>query len=183
VAQTLLLSERGPLLAYINRHLPAELAASADPQDVLQDTYFEAFRRIGQFRADDATSVYRWLVTIARNRIAELLRARRTAKRGGGGASVGQGSDSLVALLEELVVYRRTPSRSAAAHEFLVAVERALGRLDDDYRQAVSLRYLDGLTPGEIARKMGRTERAVHMLCSRGLKAVRMDLRSASLFL
>jgi RNA polymerase sigma-70 factor (ECF subfamily) len=174
--------ERDKVLGFIKWHLPAELAGWFEPQDILQDTYFEAFRRTGQFVPTDSTSAYRWLATIARHRIAELLRMKRATKRGGGTGSAAQG-DSVVEVLSEIAAHRQTPSRSAARHEFMRAVEQAIARLPEDMGRAISLRYIDGLSPGEIAQRIDRTERAVHMLCNRALKAVRRDLRSASLFL
>jgi RNA polymerase sigma factor (sigma-70 family) len=191
--QVLLHAERGKLLSYIKRHLPSELAGWFEPQDILQDTYFEAFRRIGQFTPTESSSAFRWLVTIARHRIAELMRMKRTAKRGGGRSRVAERSathrpsagesDSVVALLSDLAVHRKTPSRSAAGHEFMRALEQAMARLPADLGRALRLRYIEGMSPGEIAVRMGRSERAVHMLCNRALKAVRLELRSASLFL
>ena len=75
-AQMLLFSEQPRVLAYIS-HLPASVAALIQPVDVLQDVYIEAFRRIGSFTRHDETSVYRWLITIARAQIAMLLRRHR----------------------------------------------------------------------------------------------------------
>jgi RNA polymerase sigma-70 factor (ECF subfamily) len=178
----MLFAERARLLAYVKRHLPLELQAWVDPNDVLQDTYFEAFRRLAQFKATDENSAYRWLVTIARHRIIELLRTRRTARRGGLDGQAAQG-DSVVAMLAELASHRRTPSRSAARHEFMAALEQSLNRLPPDLGQALSLRYLQGLSCAEIGEKMGRTERAVHMLCNRALKVVRRELRSVSMYM
>jgi len=40
----------------------------------------------------------------------------------------------------------------------------------------VVLRHLVGLTPGEIAERMGRTEASVHGLHHRGRKAMRREL-------
>jgi RNA polymerase sigma-70 factor (ECF subfamily) len=181
----LFFSEQPRVLAYIERHLPAAVAALFQPVDVLQDVYVEAFRRIGSFTQHDETSVYRWLITIARAQIAMLLRRHRAKKRGGaaGTLNVSQASDSLVLLLEDLAVTRHTPSRSAAGHELHAALESALARLGDGYAQAIRLRYMDGLTAPEVAERMGRTVAAVHMLCQRGLQAVRRDLRSASLYI
>lgn len=181
-SELLLFAERARLATYVKRHLPVELQPWVDPNDVLQDTYFEAFRRLAQFRATDEHAAYRWLVTIARHRIVELLRTRRTARRGGGAGHVPQG-DSVVAMLAELASHRRTPSRSAARHEFMAALEQSLGRLPPEFGQALSLRYLQGLSCAEIAQQMGRTERAVHMLCNRALKLVRRELRSVSMYM
>jgi RNA polymerase sigma-70 factor, ECF subfamily len=181
-SELVLYAERARLLAYVKRHLPVELQAWVDPNDVLQDTYFEAFRRLAHFQATDEAAAYRWLVTIARHRISELLRTRRTARRGGGLGHVAQG-DSVVAALAELASHLRTPSRSAARHEFIHALEQSLTRLPPDLAQALKLRHIHGLSCAEIAEKMGRTERAVHMLVNRALKSVRRELRSVSMYM
>ena len=183
-AQMLLFSEQPRLLAYIERHLPEAVAAVIQPVDVLQDVYIDAFRRLGSFVRHDETSVYRWLVTIARAHIAMLLRRQRAKKRGGGDTvNVSQATDSLVLMLEELAVTRHTPSRSAARHEVMALLEGALDRLGGRHAEAIRLRYVDGLTAAEAAAKMACTVAAVHMLCQRGLEAVRRDLRSASQFI
>jgi RNA polymerase sigma factor (sigma-70 family) len=183
-AQMLLFSEQPRLLAYIERHLPGAVAAVIQPTDVLQDVYIDAFRRLGSFVRHDETSVYRWLVTIARAQIAMLLRRQRAVKRGRGDTvNVSQATDSLVLMLEDLAVTRHTPSRSAASHEVMAVLEQALDRLGGGHAEAIRLRYVDGLTAPEVAARMGRTVAAVHMLCQRGLQAVRRDLRSASQFI
>ena len=89
----------------------------------------------------------------------------------------------VVAMLCELAAHEKTPSRSASGHEFMAALEKSLGRLPEDLRTAVTLRYIQGMSPTEIAGKMDRTERAVHQLCYRGVQMVRRELRSASMFI
>jgi RNA polymerase sigma-70 factor (ECF subfamily) len=180
--QVLLLAERGRLLAYIHRHFPAGLLPMIEPADVLHDTYFEAVRRIDSFSPTDETSTFRLLVTIARRRIAQLLRISGRAKHGGKSRRVAQ-SDSIVAMLGDLATHEKTPSRTASGHEFMAALEQSLGRLPEDLRTAVTLRYIQGMSPTEIAGKMDRTERAVHQLCYRGVQMVRRELRSASMFI
>jgi RNA polymerase sigma-70 factor (ECF subfamily) len=182
VLQTLLIAERARVLAYIKKHFPPDLSPLDEPLDVLHDTYFEAVRRIGSFKPTDETSIFRLLVTIARRRIAQLLRLRGRVKHGGRSRRIVQ-TDSIVTMLSELAVHQQTPSRSAVRNEFLSALATSLERLPNDVRTAVTLRHIDGLSPKEIAQRMDRTERAVHQLCYRGVQMVRRELRSASMFL
>ena len=181
VLQMLLLAERGRLLAYIHKHFPVGLSPLVEPADVLHDTYFEAVRRLESFVPVDGTSTFRLLVTIARRRLAQLLRVKGRTKNGGKSKRVAQ-TDSLVGMLTDLAVHYRTPSRSAANHELMAALDRSLRGLPADLRTAVSLRYVDGLSPSEIAERMGRSERAVHQLCYRGVQQMRRQLRSVSMF-
>jgi RNA polymerase sigma-70 factor (ECF subfamily) len=155
---------------------------------VLQDTYFEAFRRLADFRTEGTDSAYRWLVTIARNRVIDLVRMKRAMKRGGeGGRNVLQdaafGDDSVVAMLAELAVYQRTPSRSAVAHELLGAIEAAVERLPGTYREVIRLRYLEGLSIEQTSQRTGRSPGAIKQLCHRAYKLLRVQIRSASLYL
>jgi RNA polymerase sigma-70 factor (ECF subfamily) len=48
-----------------------------------------------------------------------------------------------------------------------------LGELDDAHRDAVSMRFLDGLSPKEIAEITGESENAVSVRIHRGVKKLR----------
>jgi RNA polymerase sigma-70 factor (ECF subfamily) len=55
-------------------------------------------------------------------------------------------------------------------------LEQALRTLPDDQRDVVLLRHLVGLSPGEIATQMGRTEASIHGLHHRARHALREEL-------
>jgi RNA polymerase sigma-70 factor (ECF subfamily) len=177
----LLESNAQRLWRYVDKQLPQALKQSIDPSDIVQDTFYEACRLIAGFALRGEDCFFRWLATIARHRIIDILRAHKT-RRVEGAQSLAEEEGDVVALLQRLGQYRRTPSRSAAAHEFMIAVEAAIGRLPEDHRCAVTLRHLEGLSADETARRMDRSTEAVYWMCSRGLKALRTDLRSASYF-
>jgi len=163
------------LEAYVRRHLPSDVARVADVGDVVQDTYFEAWRRFGQFDAADGSSAGRWLATIARHRIVDLVRHHRAAKRGGGGGetaagAAGRGESELTRMLQDLAVYERTPSQSAISHERRAALQRAMDDLRPAYQLVIRMRYLEGLPVREAAERLGRSEHAVHMLCNRAMR-------------
>lgn len=76
------------------------------------------------------------------------------------------GDDELAA------VYRTTlfdPSRPAILKEEIVALERAFDQLPEDYRQALTLYRIVGLSTAEIAQQCGRTEAATKMLLHRAM--------------
>jgi len=50
---------------------------------------------------------------------------------------------------------------------------KALQELPDLYREAVSLRYVEGLSPSEIAEMLGESENVVSVRVHRGLKKLR----------
>jgi RNA polymerase sigma-70 factor (ECF subfamily) len=179
--ETLLQSQHERLLGYARKHLHSDLASAIDPADVVQDTFLEACRLFGGFRDEGSDCLFRWLVTITRNKIA-LLHRRHAILHPKAGLDAEAASERVGRILEELAVYRRTPSKSAAAHELMRALEQSLERLPGNYREVVTLRHLDGLSVADTAARMSRTPEAVYRLCFRALEALRNDLESASIY-
>ena len=71
----------------------------------------------------------------------------------------------------------RTPSRLLAQQE---AVERLLGRLSalpEDYRQAILMAKIEGLSTAEMAARLGKSREAVALLVYRAVKRFR-ELRA-----
>lgn len=184
--QCLLIDNRPFLVGYAEKHLPRCLKGQIDAQDLVQDAAMEALRQMESFPATDMRSALLWLVQLCRGRIARLTRMHRAARRGGGRSAMNwpaEGEDSVVMLLADLAIYERTPSRSAAAHELWDVVRQSLLKLPEDYRRAIRLRYMQGLSAAQTAEQMGRTAGAIQMLLSRAIKALRTEMRTASLYL
>jgi RNA polymerase sigma-70 factor (ECF subfamily) len=57
-------------------------------------------------------------------------------------------------------------------------VGEALAALPADQRTVVVLRHVVGLSPGEIAKRMGRSEHSIHGLHHRGRRALQVSLRA-----
>jgi RNA polymerase sigma-70 factor (ECF subfamily) len=181
----LLLSAYPRLAARIDKKLPRSIRSLIAAEDILQETFAEAFRGIRAFRPSGKDALYRWLVTIADHRVLDAVRAHKAAKRGGGrtARAPAQGATSLGALIEMLGAPQPTPSRAAGGNEAAAALQVALAGLHPEYRDALTLRYLHGLPVAEVAVKMGKTESAVHKLCSRGLQRLRESMGEASSYL
>ncbi len=178
--EALLLANHHRLEERMRKRISSAYAGRIGVEDVLQETYTAAFRSIGSFTPDSSDAFYRWLVSLAEHRLQDMIKGLNAAKRGGGRKVLQQGvdpqADSVVHLLELAAAHVHTPSRSAAGHEAVEAVRSAFGQLSPDYEQALRMRYLEGLPVKDIAVRMERTERAVHMLCNRGLKQMQSIL-------
>src|SRR3954469_26038471 len=77
----LLVGHRAELLGYVQRHLPPDLRATHDAEDVVQDVWIKAYREIAAFHPDGERAFYRWLATIARHHLIDLARRRAARKR------------------------------------------------------------------------------------------------------
>lgn len=88
-----------------------------------------------------------------------------------------------MALFHNLAGPTKTPSRLVARSEAIVAVNHALANLPKHYHEAIQLVHIEGRSARDAGERMGRTERAIHGLCRRGLKLLEKELQSASRFL
>ncbi len=181
--ERLLLAHSERLCKRIAGKLPVRLRSVVSEEDVLQQTFIDAFRGIARFEPREGTAFYHWLAAIADNRLRDAVKAQTTAKRGG--EAEIQGSNALlVDLIEDLVAtLARTPSQSAAAHEAEQAIRVGLASLKDDYRRVIELRYVQGLPVAETAERLQKTPDAVRNLCRRGLAELHAVLGQSSRFL
>jgi RNA polymerase sigma-70 factor (ECF subfamily) len=68
-------------------------------------------------------------------------------------------------------------AETAANREAFGAAWEAVGRLPEDRRRVILLRFVDEMSTAEIAATFGRSEGAVRVLLHRALRAVAADLR------
>ncbi|MFH0981736.1 MAG: sigma-70 family RNA polymerase sigma factor [Planctomycetota bacterium] len=185
--KSLLVEAHQSLCERLASRVPATLRRTVAVEDIVQETHIEVFRRIHAFLPREANSFDRWVFAIALSRLRNAVKRERALRRGGGRvactASAEQIEESTLALLDTIVGPSHTPSRSAARAELVRAVQQALTELPEQYRQALWLVHIEGHPVKVAAENMGRTERAVHGLCRRGIALLRVRLKSASRFL
>lgn len=188
VALKVLLTEIQPqLAAYVKRKMPAFLTPIMDVDDLLVQAQAEVFRGISTFEPQGRDAFYRWVATIALNRLRNAIKRHRTAKRGGDWQRVSPVSNKLtestLGLWDLVADSGPTPSRVVAKGEAVDAVHAALADLPEHYRQAIWLVHIEGRPVKKVALEMGRSERAIHGLCRRGMKLLQQHLQTASRFL
>ncbi|MGN6726116.1 MAG: RNA polymerase sigma factor [Tepidisphaeraceae bacterium] len=167
------------LLAYAQRRHPPAVHSTISPEDIVQETLYEACRMIPSFVAQGTDAFYHWLLRIANLRIKAAIRKYRGRRTYAVSDRLGD-EESVLQALEQLRVYRRSPSASAAGHEFVATVERSLTLLNDSYRKVILHRYIDGLSIDETASRMNSDVGKIYVLTSRALKALRLNLASLS---
>ena len=161
-------------LAQVYSYAFYELGDHHDAEDATERTFLLALGALPRFEerarpADgDGASTFRvWLFQIARNVVANVRRSRRRRPE----ASL----DSAAAMAGPVDVERGATRRLEAAEAWA-----AVGRLPDDRRRALVLRFVEEMSTAEIAGVLGRSEGAVRVLIHRGLRAVARDLGGRS---
>jgi RNA polymerase sigma-70 factor (ECF subfamily) len=141
-------------------------------EDLVSETFLRALKRIGSFtwRGSDFGA---WLVTIARNLVADHYKsARRRYEVTSGGTP---GVDRVDRGLEG------SPETAVVDHIVGVALWAEVERLTADQRDCLVLRFLRGLSVDETAQAMGRSRTAVKALQHRACRELRRRVGGAGL--
>jgi RNA polymerase sigma-70 factor (ECF subfamily) len=141
----------------------------AQVEDLVQETCLRAFRDLNSFTYRSPGSFFRWLASIADHAVIDRVRYQGRERRAG--EEIRFRSPTNPAGPEPADTC--TPSRVFAQHQ---AVERLTARLDllpPDYREALVLSRIEGLTTAEIATRMRKSREAVALLVYRAVKRLR----------
>jgi RNA polymerase sigma-70 factor (ECF subfamily) len=140
---------------YVYSYVRTIVRDEHEAEDVTQHVFAKLMRVIGKYE-QRGTPFSGWILRLAHNVAIDHVRVRRPvpAEEIFGG---DERSDESVA------------DRSRCLRD-------ALDALPDEQREVVVLRHVIGLTPPEIADRIGRTESSVHGLHHRGRRALREEL-------
>ncbi len=156
---------RRRLAVLIYYKLGQDLRVSIEIDDIIQETMLRAWRDIGQFHYRAAGSFMSWLASIATHVIIDAVRHDgRDRRRAPAVVPLSQAPEA---------ADTRTPSRLLSQKEGAAALIERLNALPDDYRQAILLAKIEGLSTPELAERMGRSREAAALLLHRAIKRFR----------
>jgi RNA polymerase sigma-70 factor (ECF subfamily) len=167
---------RGYLLTIANRQLDAALQAKGGPSDLVQETFLEAQRDFARFHGESGAELLAWLRQLLLHNLANFKRRYGTGKRRVGREVMLGGDTPGGSPTAEPPLDTPSPSKRALAAEQAEALERALGRLPDNYRQVIVWRYREGRSFPEIAQLLACTENAARKLWFRGIERLQREL-------
>ena len=171
------------LLSIVRRNLPVWMDRFVDPEDVMQAVYVRAFASFDRFVDQGEGSEFRWLSTIAKHYVLNLIEFHRAQRRAGDAHPLSwphSTESDAVALLYFLGRAQKSPGQIAMDREAIARVNDAMAELLPAEFQAVQLRYVQGHSVETTAAMIKRTPRAVHQLCYRGLRKLYASLRGSS---
>lgn len=126
-------------------------APFAEVDDLVQDVFLTAMRRLDSLRDPDAFAG--WLLAIARNRAVDFHRRSRATEE----------------------IPEETAGSDPGEYEARAALE-AIRSLPEAYRETLALRLVEGMTGPEIAARTGLTPASVRVNLHRGMKQLREKL-------
>lgn len=153
---------RNTVFRYVYYRVPTRVMA----EDLASETFVRALRRITTF-SWQGRDFGAWLVTIARNLVADHFKSCRYRME----VSTGDMLDS-----DEV---EASPEETLLEHLSNEALLAAVHRLSDQQRQCITLRFLRQLSVAETADAMGKNEGAVKTLQYRAVQTLGRQLNRA----
>ena len=148
------------------------LGDPVEASDVVQEVFLKVFRKIGSFRGQ--SSLKTWIYRIAVN---EASNHRRSSRRHRGREVEIEPEREETAVTGQALIDRcQSPYEQAAGSEMRRQVEEALARINPDFRAAVVLRDIDGLSYEEVAEVLEVSLGTVKSRILRGREALREAL-------
>jgi RNA polymerase sigma-70 factor (ECF subfamily) len=126
-----------------------------DAEDITQQVFAKLLKTIGRYEERDVPFAA-WILRVARNAAIDHMR-----------------SDRLVPCEEVRGADQQTDE---SRHECRRSLTEALSSLPSEQREVIMMRHLVGLSPREIAGKMGKSESAIHGLHHRGRRSMQREL-------
>ena len=159
----------------VRLRMGGEIRSKLDSMDVVQDAFVLALEDLGDFTYRSEGDFLRWLSKIAENRIRDNVKKLHADKRNirkevplrNRAATTERSSAGAPE-----PVATTTPSVIVSKKEDLEKLERAIGKLRPEYRKAIILRKIEGLSYKEIGDRLGKSIDAVGMLVSRAMVAL-----------
>jgi RNA polymerase sigma-70 factor, ECF subfamily len=124
-------------------------------EDLTQDVFAKLLTSLHKYEPRDVPFAA-WLLRVARNVALDHVRQRRPL------------------LCEEV----RSPETAIedTGYQRALSLDEAFQSVPEDQRRVLILRHVVGLSPGEIAGFLGKTEGSIHALHHRGRYAIRKEL-------
>jgi RNA polymerase sigma-70 factor (subfamily 1) len=142
--------------------------------DILQETFLHAIRKLKDFEPTTEASFLHWLSRIVENVIRDQIDYSRAGKRD---TAAERSLDQSIALqsghahLRDLIPDEGTsPTQAVVRKGIRSIVDNLLLELEEPERELIIQRKLEGLTFGEMAAQLGKSEDAVRKLFNRSFQ-------------
>lgn len=171
---------RDRLQKMVRLRMDTRLRGRVDSDDILQETWIDAARRMPDYVADPPMSYYLWLRSLAVQKLTDAMRHHLGAQKRDAGRDVslhrgGLPEATSVSLAAQLLGRLTSPSNAAIRAETQLKVQEVLNEMDPVDREVLVLRHFEHLSNAETAelldiKKSAASKRYIQAI--RRLKAV-----------
>jgi RNA polymerase sigma-70 factor, ECF subfamily len=151
--------------------------STEDAQDIYQDTFIRAYRKIGQFRFE--CSFYTWIYRIATNLCSDYLRRKQVRDRYTYSERYSGENDGREETVLDRACEQRagaSPERAALNEELKKQILAAVNELSATERMVFELRHYEGLKLQTVASILSTTENTIKNTLFRATRKLRLRL-------
>ncbi len=161
--------------------LNRRLLTRIDSDDVLQEAYMAASRRLPHCDTSSQETVFVWLRMILHQTLIDLHRqhlqaAGRDLQREVRADAVEPDTSGCIA--SQLVSQISSPSMSLKREELNERLRIALNQMEKNDREVLALRHFEELTNGEVARVLNLSVKAASIRYVRAMKKLKVLMES-----
>ncbi len=168
---------RPRLWRMVNFRLDRRLAGRVDPDDVLQESYLAAAKRIGYYAEGGFTSPFLWLRVVVRQTMIDIHRRHVQAQSRDAGREVSVYGAYPQATSETLAIHLvgdwTSPSQAAVRVEMVDKVQAAIATMSPMDQEVLALRHFEELTNSEVAQTLGIESKAASLRYVRALRRLK----------
>jgi RNA polymerase sigma-70 factor (ECF subfamily) len=165
---------RERLWRMVHFRLDRRLARRVDPEDILQEAYMDAAKRMGHYRDDAPASAFLWLRMIVTQTLIDTHRRhlgaqQRDARREVLGDRCFFPQATSTSLASQLLGHLTSPSQIAMRAELSDQLEQAIATMEPIDQEILALRHFEELTNNEVAQVLGIQVKAASIRYVRAL--------------
>ena len=160
--------------------LDHRLSGRVDADDVLQESYLAATKRVGQYieQPDAYPSFFLWLRLVVGQTLVDIHRKHLNAQMRDAGREVSiqarhYPQATSMSLAIHLLGHLTSPSNAAVRAEMSDKLQASLDQMDDVDREVLALRHFEELTNREVAEVLKIQQNAASMRYVRAIKRLK----------
>ena len=172
---------RDRLWRIVSFRMDKRLLTRLEPDDILQEAWLAADKRIDRFGRDGFESSFLWLRLIVNQTLVEAHRRHleaqaRDIRREVAVEGALYSQDTSVSLAIHLVASLTSPSLKAQKHELIELVQKAIAGLEPLDQEILALRHFEELTNAEAAQVLAIEPKAASIRYIRALRRLKTVL-------
>ena len=162
----------------IHFRLSDKIRGRVDPDDVVQEVYLEAEKRLRHYFEGEFPTLFLWLRLVAGQTLNKIHRTHlgtesRSVLRENETPEKSLWGNTSLCLSQRFITHLTTPSQVAIKGELIAEVRAALDNMSEIDREVLALRHFEELTNQEVAIALGIQPKAASIRYMRALERLR----------
>ena len=176
---------RERLLKLVHFRLDRRLTGRVEADDVLQESYLAAEKRLKHFGKKEDGSAFVWLRLIVCQTLVDLYRLhmgvdKRDLRKEVAVDGLGYSQDTSMSVAIHLFGVASSPSREVAKEETLALVQGAMSNMEPIDQEVLALRHFEEMTNSEVAEALSISAKAASIRYVRAVKRLKKAMDSLS---